>query len=37
MHRRCLSHEKARRQFQLLDRRLRAVADQLAQITTTEK
>ena len=37
MHRRCLTDEKARRQFQLLDRRLRAVADQLAHITTPEK
>ncbi len=37
MHRRCLTDEKARRQFQRLDRRLRAVADQLAQITTAEK
>jgi site-specific recombinase XerD len=37
MHRRCLTDEKARRQFQRLDRRLRAVADQFAQITTAEK
>ena len=37
MHRRCLTDEKARRQFQRFDRRLRAVADQLAQITTAEK
>ena len=37
MHRRCLIDEKARRQFQLLDRRLRAVGDQLALITTPEK
>jgi len=37
MHRRCLTDEKARRQFQRLDRRLRAVADQLALITTPEK
>jgi hypothetical protein len=36
MHRRCLTDEKARRQFQLLGRRLRAVADQLAHITTPE-
>ena len=37
MHRRCLTDEKARRQFQRLDRRLRAVADQLTHITTLEK
>jgi hypothetical protein len=37
MHRRCFTDETARRQFQSLDRRLRAVADQLAQITTAEK
>jgi site-specific recombinase XerD len=37
MHRRCLIDEKARRQFQRLDRRLRAVADQLAHIATAEK
>ena len=37
MHRRCLTDERARRQFQLLDRRLRAVADQLAHITTAGK
>ena len=39
MHRRCLTDEKARRQFQLLDRRLRAAAtaDQLALIATAEK
>jgi hypothetical protein len=37
MYRRCLTDEKARRQFQLLDRRLRAAADQLALITAPEK
>ena len=37
MHRRCLTDDKTRRQFQLLDRRLSAVADQLALITTPEK
>jgi hypothetical protein len=37
MHRRCLTDEKTRRQFHLLDRRLRAVADQLAHIATAGK
>ena len=36
MHPRCLVDEKSRRQFQRLDRRLGAVADQLALITTPD-